>query len=121
LPLLPPHLSFSKKPHPNHACFTRPDTDHVHALDCSPGTYLMSNQQDATSFDQCVNDRFVHNVTIAPSGTGDIISINLGEVNRYIIAEMTPRLRVRISNQKDESTKYCSATSAPSPPFLLQI
>jgi hypothetical protein len=50
----------------------------------------MPNQQDATSLDQCVNGGFVHNVTIAPSGTGDIISINLGEVNWYIIAENDP-------------------------------
>jgi hypothetical protein len=29
-------------------------------------------------------------VTIAPSAAGDIISINLGEVNWYIIAENNP-------------------------------
>lgn len=50
----------------------------------------MSNQQDATSLGQCVNDGFFHNVTIAPSATGDITSINLGEVNWCIIAENNP-------------------------------
>ncbi|PMD58569.1 uncharacterized protein K444DRAFT_413145 [Hyaloscypha bicolor E] len=64
--------------------------NHVHALDCSLGTYLMSNQQDATSLGQCVNDGFFHNVTIAPSATGDISSINLGEASWYIIAENSP-------------------------------
>jgi hypothetical protein len=50
----------------------------------------VSNQQDTTSLGQCVNDGFFHNVTIAPSATGDITSINLGEVNWYIIAENNP-------------------------------